>query len=133
MKDIKAILYCDGASKGNPGHSGIGVVLLIKGHKITLSEYIGLATNNIAEYTALIKGIREAKNNGVTTIDIYTDSELMTKQIIGVYKVKSPNLESLFKEVISLLKGFKKYSIKHIPRELNTEADSLASSAAKQR
>lgn len=129
MKDKKAILYCDGASKGNPGHSGIGAVLLIKDHKITLSEYIGLATNNIAEYSALLKGLHEAKKNGVTNIDIFTDSELMTKQIMGIYRVKSPNLESLYAEIISLLKGFKKYSIKHIPREFNTEADSLASSA----
>lgn len=133
MKDNRAILYCDGASKGNPGHSGIGIVLLIKGRKTTLSEYIGLATNNIAEYTALIKGLREAEKNGVTTIDIFTDSELMTKQIMGIYRVKSPNLERLYAEVVSLLKGFKKYSIEHIPRELNTEADSLASYAAMQK
>lgn len=130
MRDKKGVLYCDGASKGNPGRSGIGIVLMIKDHKITLSEYIGLATNNIAEYSALVRGLHEAKKNGVTTIDIFTDSELMTKQIMGIYRVKSPNLESLYAEVISLLKGFKKYSIKHIPRELNVEADSLASSAA---
>jgi len=125
----KGILYCDGASKGNPGHSGIGIVLIIKGHKITLSEYIGLATNNIAEYKALLRGIYEAEKNGVRIIDIFTDSELMAKQIQGIYKVKSPNLENLYKEVISLLKGFEKYTIKHIPRDLNKEADSLANAA----
>ncbi len=126
MKDKKAILYCDGASKGNPGHSGIGIVLTINDKKITLSEYIGLATNNMAEYTALIKGLKLAKKNGVTSIEIFTDSELMVKQISGLYKVKSLKLESLHSNVIGLLKDFKSYSVKHIPRELNKEADCLA-------
>ena len=129
MKEKKAILYCDGASKGNPGHSGIGIVLLINGDKTMLSEYIGLATNNIAEYKALLKGLHEAKNQKATAIDIYTDSELLTRQIKGLYKVKSPNLESLFKEATLLLKGFKKYSINHVPREYNAEADRLANMA----
>lgn len=130
MKDKKAILYCDGASKGNPGRAGIGVVLVIKDKKITFSDYIGLATNNIAEYTALKKGLTEAKKIGATSIEIFTDSELIVKQITGFYKVKSPKLISLYLDVIALLKDFKSYSIKHIPRELNKEADYLANIGA---
>lgn len=129
----KAILYCDGASKGNPGHSGIGIVLLINHQKIKISEYIGVTTNNMAEYTALLRGLREAKRNGATTLTIYTDSELITKQIRGHYKVKSSNIEKIYKEVISLLNDFNHYSIEHIPRDLNKEADCLAVSAAEKK
>jgi len=126
MKTKKAVLYCDSASKGNPGHAGIGAVLIIDNNKITLSEYIGIATNNIAEYKALLQGLCEARRQGVTNIEIFTDSELLAKQIKGVYKVKSPNLQSLHREVGLLLKKFKRYIINHIPREQNTEADRLA-------
>ncbi|MCX7914167.1 MAG: ribonuclease HI family protein [Thermodesulfovibrionales bacterium] len=130
-KDVAATLYCDGASKGNPGHAGIGVVLLIDHQKITISEYIGITTNNLAEYTALLKGLKEALKNGATSINIYTDSELMVKQITGNYKVRSPNLEKSFREIISLLTKFNHYLIKHISRDLNKEADRLATSAIK--
>jgi ribonuclease HI len=126
MKSKKAFLYCDGASKGNPGHAGTGAVLIIDENKITLSEYIGIATNNIAEYKALLQGLYEARRQSVTNIEIFTDSELLAKQINGVYKVKSPNLQSLHREVGLLLKKFKRYIINHIPREQNTEADRLA-------
>ncbi len=133
MKDKKAILYCDGASKGNPGHSGIGAVILINGNKTTLSSYIGLATNNIAEYTALLKGLEEVRKHDVAAIDIFTDSELLTRQVKGIYQVKSPNLLSLYKKVMLMLNGFKQYTINHIPRESNSEADRLANLGAKTR
>lgn len=133
MKPLKATLYCDGASKGNPGHAGIGAVLIISDKKIMISEYIGVATNNIAEYMALIQGLRKAKEYGITNVDIFTDSELLTKQIKGVYKVKSPNLINLYEEVISLLKVFKNYTINHIHREQNTVADRLANLGANKR
>lgn len=126
MKPLKAILYCDGASKGNPGHAGIGAVLLIGNNKITISEYIGVATNNIAEYKALLHGLFEAKTHDIKDIDIFTDSELLTKQIKGIYKVKSPNLINLHRETVLLLKKFRGYTINLIPREQNTEADRLA-------
>lgn len=131
MKQKKAVLFCDGASRGNPGHAGIGVVLIIdKKNKITLSEYIGVSTNNIAEYKALLQGLNEAKRHSITEIDIFTDSELLTKQIKGDYKVKNSNLISLHREVALLLGAFKSYSINHIPREQNAEADSLANMGA---
>lgn len=129
----RAKLYCDGASSGNPGDSGIGVLLIIGDKEYKISEYIGTATNNIAEYTALLKGIEEAKRHGVTALDIYTDSELLTRQIKGLYKVKSENLIELYKRAALLLKGLKSYNIIHIPREKNKEADLLAKNAIKQR
>lgn len=129
----RAKLYCDGASSGNPGDSGIGVLLIIGDKEYKISEYIGTATNNIAEYTALLKGIEEAKRHGVKALDIYTDSELLTRQIKGQYKVKSENLLELYKRAALLLKGLKSYSIIHIPREKNKEADLLAKNAIKQR
>lgn len=125
----KAKIFCDGASSGNPGASGIGIVIIIDNHKYTFSEYIGKATNNIAEYIALVRGLQELKKHGVNYVDICTDSELMVRQIKGQYKVRSENLTSLYKEAISSLSGFIAYSITHIPRERNTEADNLAKKA----
>jgi len=129
----RAKLYCDGASSGNPGDSGIGVLLIIGDREYKISEYIGTATNNIAEYSAILRGIEEAKKHGVTTLDIYTDSELMTRQIEGQYRVKSENLLELYKRTLSILKELKSYTIVHIPREKNKEADLLAKNAIKQR
>jgi ribonuclease HI len=125
----KALLFCDGASSGNPGDSGIGAVLIIDEKRFTFSDFIGKATNNIAEYRALIKGLREAKKHGAATVDIYADSELMVKHISGEYRVKSANLITLYQQVVSLLKDFKSFTITHIPREKNAEADELAKSA----
>lgn len=128
-KYLEASLFCDGACSNNPGKAGIGVVLNIKEQKYQFREYIGIATNNIAEYKALIKGLVEAQKLGITKIDIFTDSELMVKQLKGQYKVKNQRLLELYKIVISLIQNFKKYTINHISREENKEADKLASSA----
>lgn len=129
----KGILYTDGASSGNPGDSGIGVVIRTEGEKIELSEYIGMATNNVAEYTALLTGLLKAKKLGLDMVDVFLDSELLVKQIRGEYRVKSDSLMGLYNKVMSLLKTFKAYSIKHVPREENTEADRLAKKAIKNR
>lgn len=128
MKD--GILYCDGASSGNPGDSGIGAVLLLEDTAHEISEHIGTATNNIAEYTALIKGLSKAKALKIENLKIFLDSELIVKQIQGKYKVKSENLKALHQEALSHLKYFKAYTISHIPREQNKRADALAKKAA---
>lgn len=128
MRD--AILYCDGASSGNPGESGIGVVLTFDGRRYEISENIGIATNNIAEYTALIKGLSKARSLKIERLNIFLDSELLVRQIEGTYKVKNERLKKLYQEVVSLLGSFKGYSIKHIPREQNKKADALAKKAA---
>jgi ribonuclease HI len=124
-----AELYSDGASSGNPGPAGIGYVLIADGHTYRHSEDIGEATNNIAEYTALIRGLEKASSLGVGDLTAYLDSELVVRQINGEYKVKNPALRELYNKAVSLLKGFSSYSISHIPRERNKEADALSKKA----
>lgn len=122
----KAVLYADGASSGNPGHSGIGIVLTIGEKTYEVSEYIGVATNNVAEYSALIRGLEKAKSLHVEGVEVFLDSELLVKQMSGVYRVKSENLRSLWQKARRLSESFESLSISHIPRELNKEADRLA-------
>lgn len=125
------IINVDGASRGNPGESGAGVVIRDeKGNVIEKTcKYIGIATNNIAEYNALILALETAKQIGAKEVKIYSDSELMVKQIKGEYRVKNEGLKPLYQNVMSLLKDFKAYGIIHIEREKNTEADKLANQA----
>ena len=126
-------LYSDGASRGNPGHSGIGVVIKDENNKIVkkVSRYIGQGTNNVAEYIALIVGLEEAAKLGVKALEIFLDSELLVKQIKGVYKVKSEHLKPLVFLVKYLSNSFPEITYKYIPREKNKEADKLASEAVK--
>jgi ribonuclease HI len=132
-----AVMYCDGASRGNPGKSGIGIAINLTdentGEKrnYRISEYIGIATNNVAEYSALIKGLEKAKSLGIRKIIIFLDSELLVRQINGIYKVKNKNLIPLWIQANNLLKYFDSYTITHVPREMNVEADSLAGQAIK--
>ncbi len=123
-------LYCDGASSGNPGKSGVGVVLTAEGNTYEMSESIGIATNNVAEYTALLRGLDKAKSLKIESLKIFVDSELLVKQVLGEYRVKSENLTGLYHNVMSRLKGFKSYTIAHVPREQNKQADKLAKKAA---
>jgi len=122
----------DGASKGNPGAAGIGVVLCDDAGNLILeiSEYIGETTNNVAEYTALIRGLEEALKLGAESIRISTDSELLARQIAGIYKVKSPHLAEIYQKAKSLLSQFKDAKIRHVLRGNNAHADKLASEAA---
>jgi ribonuclease HI len=126
-------LFIDGACQGNPGPSGAGVVIWHNGKIIKeISRYIGNATNNIAEYTALIFGLQESLNLKAESVKINTDSQLLYRQLIKVYKVKHPNIVGLYNQAVHLAGGFKEFSISHIPRELNTEADKLATKAIKE-
>ncbi len=120
-------LYTDGAAKGNPGSAGIGFVIKKDGFTIEeQSKHIGNTTNNVAEYTALIEGLQRLKELGVSNIRVFSDSELMVKQIKGDYSVKSNNLKKLYDKVCLLVDSFDTFSIKHIPRNLNKEADRLS-------
>jgi ribonuclease HI len=139
QKDHSTI-YCDGASSGNPGSSGIGVAIYLsdedaevlkKEKSYTISEFIGIATNNIAEYKALIRGLEKAGSLGLKKVKIYLDSELVVRQLNGVYKVKNKNLLPLWQKAMNLLKNFNSHYIAHVPREMNSEADSLARKAVK--
>lgn len=128
----RLIFYIDGASQGNPGPSGIGVVVCDKDGQIleNISEYIGENTNNIAEYSALVYALKEGLLKKASSITINTDSELLVKQLNGEYKVKDRKIKYFFNQVQRLLKGFKEVQINHISREKNKGADKLATKAA---
>lgn len=127
---MKAKIYCDGASRGNPGDAGIGCLIILDNKKIEISEYIGKTTNNVAEYTALIRGLEEALKERAEEIEIISDSELLVRQINGIYKVKNKKLIPLYERAKELLNKFKKYQIFHVYRENNFIADSLAKEAS---
>jgi len=124
----KVIVYTDGASRGNPGHAGIGIVFMDeKGNVVKeISEYIGETTNNIAEYTALVTALKEAVEMNFEELEVISDSELMVKQINGEYQVKNQGLKPLYSEACRLLKEFKNYYVRHVGREQNKRADALA-------
>jgi ribonuclease HI len=125
-------IYIDGSSLGNPGDAGVGVVIAVGQHPLkNISQPIGLKTNNVAEYTALIISLKEALSLGAAEIDIFSDSELLCRQMNGVYKVKNETIKSLFLEALGLIKSFKSVHIQQIPRERNKGADKLARLAAK--
>lgn len=126
-------IYIDGASKGNPGHAGIGVVILKDGKVLkTLSNYIGKNTNNFAEYSALIYALEEALIIKAEKLKINSDSQLLCRQLNKEYKVKSENIVSLYNQAVHLLAAFKEVTINHIPREKNVHADKLATQAVKE-
>ena len=125
-------IYIDGASSGNPGPAGIGVILIQSGRRLKeLCVHLGNQTNNVAEYTALIFGLQEAKAFGANAVKVYSDSQLLCRQVNNQYKIKSPNLIGLYHQVQHLLPMFDFVDIEHIPREKNHQADKLAKQAAK--
>jgi ribonuclease HI len=128
---MRGSLYCDGASRGNPGPSGAGVVVFDQnGEKILeLSRFLGNATNNEAEYKALIRGLSAAADVGIKGVQIFLDSELVVNQLLGTYKVRNPRLHQLFDKAMSRLRLFDEYAIFHVGRELNQKADRLANEA----
>jgi len=131
MNHKKIIIYTDGGARGNPGPAGIGVVIfnedqeLIEEH----SDFLGIATNNQAEYKAVILALKKAQALGAEELHFYLDSELVVRQLRGEYKVKNKDLASLFLEIHNLSINFKKISYTHVRRELNEEADRLANEA----
>lgn len=131
MGDSGLIIYVDGASRGNPGPAGIGMVFLgLEGEaRAEESAYIGEATNNVAEYKALLGALKRAREMGAHRVLVRTDSELLFRQIQGLYRVKNPNLIPLFQEVTALVKDFSDFQLQHIPRNENKKADRLANLA----
>lgn len=131
MNNEKIIIYTDGGSRGNPGPAGIGVVLYNeKKERIAeISKYLGVTTNNQAEYTALIEGLKKAKDLGAKEVSVFMDSELVVKQLKHEYKVKNKDLAPLFLQVYNLSLNFSKISFTHVYREHNSEADKLANEA----
>lgn len=131
MKTKAVSLYVDGAARGNPGPAGAGIVVLDEdGKKIReLYKYLGETTNNIAEYHALLYGLQEALILRADSVVVHLDSELISRQLKGEYRVKNEELKRLFEQALNMLSGFKQYTIKHIDREKNKEADRLANKA----
>ncbi len=132
MAHEKVIIYTDGGSRGNPGPAGIGGVVYDREHLKeidTVSKYIGVTTNNQAEYQALLATLEKAHKLGAKEVDCYLDSELLVKQMRQEYKVRDINLQPLFVKVWNLSMNFKRISWHHVPREKNKRADQLVNEA----
>ncbi len=129
------ILYCDGASRGNPGPSALGYVLQEDDGTILLEEgrVLPVGTNNQAEYQALVAGLEAARKNGVRDLLVRADSELMIRQVIGRYRVKNAGLLPYFQRVQDLVKAFPRIRFEHVPRSMNADADRLANEALDRR
>ncbi len=125
------IAYTDGASRGNPGPAAAAFILSDLGGNQIQSKafFIGKTTNNVAEYTAIIKALEAAKEIGAKKLTVFSDSELMVRQINGKYKVKSGQIRPLFQQAIKLLGEFENYKVQFVPRQKNKEADKLANQA----
>lgn len=130
MKVKLLTLYTDGASRGNPGPAGAGVIILDGKKKIKeISKYLGEATNNIAEYSAVIFALEEALALKADEVVIKLDSELVARQLNGEYKVKDGEIRKLFEKVLGMLRIFRRFEVRRIERARNKEADKLANKA----
>ncbi len=121
-------LHIDGAARGNPGPAGIGVVIIGPDGEVAerLHRGIGEATNNVAEYRALLLALDRARALGYPEVEVYSDSELLVRQIQGRYQVKHPALRELHALARDRIGTFRRFAIHHVPRERNAEADALA-------
>lgn len=124
-------LHIDGGCRGNPGEAGFGVhVTTPDGSEVVeLYGYLGLATNNIAEYQALLHGLRYALGRGARRVKVFSDSELVVRQIAGSYRVKHPAMIPLHREATGLMRQFAEVTVTHVRREQNKDADRLANRA----
>ena len=125
---MRGFIHTDGGARGNPGPAGIGVVLRDENGDVIaeIARGIGRATNNVAEYTALIEGLELALEKGVTDLGVYMDSQLVVSQMKGEWKIKNDQLRRLAVKAQSLLRRFDRTTLKHVPRERNAAADKLA-------
>ena len=128
---MRLLIHTDGAARGNPGPSGAGAILRDADGVVVaeIAEPLGHATNNVAEWTAVRLALEEARRLGATHVDLRMDSQLVARQITGVYRVKHPDLKPIHAAVMALLRSFDGYTVGHVPRELNREADRLSNVA----
>ena len=121
----------DGGARGNPGPAAIGVVVATPEGEVLeeASERIGEATNNVAEYRAVLLGLERARALGATEVEVINDSELVARQVQGAYKVKHPGLRPLYDQAMAALRGFERWSVRSVPREQNAHADDLVNAA----
>ncbi len=126
-----AVIHIDGAARGNPGPAGIGIVLkAAPSQKVQeIGRFLGEAPNNVAETMALVVALQEALKQGLKQVKVFTDSELLTRQVLGIYKVKDPELVRLHVLIQNLIEAFSDFKIEHIPRAKNRLADRIAGRA----
>ncbi|MGH9379892.1 MAG: ribonuclease HI family protein [Thermoanaerobaculia bacterium] len=129
----RARAWIDGASRGNPGEAGFGVLFELGDQAHEITGFLGRTTNNVAEYCALVAALTYAAERGVKRLGVRSDSELLVKQLTGEYKVKASHLVPLFLEVLRLKRGFEAFQIRHVRREENRLADRLANRAIDER
>lgn len=132
---LRMRVYSDGAARGNPGPAGAGAVLVEPNGQVVdrIGKYLGIQTNNFAEYTGLLLGLRRARELGAQEVEVYADSELMIRQLGGRYQVKSTSLRPLYEEALELLNGFSRVKLVHVPREMNSAADEMSNRAIDER
>ena len=131
----RLLIYTDGAARGNPGPAGLGAILRDAETGETLAElatYLGVRTNNVAEWSAVEAALDEALRLGASHVDLRMDSELVARQIAGIYKVKHPDLKPIHARVMAQLGRLQGYTVGHVPRALNTDADRLSNVAIDQ-
>ena len=128
---VKVVLHVDGGARGNPGPAAIGVVVSAPDGEVLeeLGERIGVATNNVAEYRALLRGLERAQALGASQVEIVNDSELVARQLTGAYKVKHPAMKPLHTEAIAALRRFDAWRVRSVPRAQNARADELVNRA----
>jgi ribonuclease HI len=128
---LRLIVHVDGGARGNPGPAAIGVVVSTPDGDVVdeAAERIGHATNNVAEYRAVLRGLERARSLGATEVELVNDSELVARQLTGVYRVKHPSMKPLHQEALGVLGGFDRWSIRTVPRADNARADELVNQA----
>jgi ribonuclease HI len=124
----RATIHIDGAARGNPGPAGAGILILGPDGEVVdrIHRWLGEATNNVAEYQALLLALERAAALGFSELEVRSDSELLVRQLNGQYKVKHPRLRELYAQAVERVGGFRRVRIEHVARELNAEADALA-------
>ena len=124
----RVTINCDGAARGNPGPAGAGAVVVAEDGTVLaeVAEGLGETTNNVAEYTAVIRGLEEAQRLGASEVLLRSDSQLLINQLTGRYRVKAPHLQPLYRRVRDLIRSFDRVDLEHVPRERNVAADALA-------
>jgi ribonuclease HI len=128
-------VYSDGAARGNPGPAGAGAVIAGPEGQVLerLGRFLGVQTNNVAEYEALLLGLERARQLGAEEVAVFADSELMIRQLQGTYRVKNEGLKPLYEQAVRHLEAFQRYTLQHIPRAENKEADEMSNRAIDER
>jgi ribonuclease HI len=128
---VKLVVHVDGGARGNPGPAAAAAVLATPDGDVVdeVTEAIGTATNNVAEYRALLLGLARARELGADEVEVIGDSELVAKQVAGAYKVKHPSMRPLYVDAMAALRGFRRWSMRTVPRAQNARADALVNAA----